>query len=556
MRFRVVTGIFSIPAICLLTLIAIIATVALNYQTSLRNGKFEQIAHLTEGAVTIVDSYMAKVKSGEMDENAAKAEALGVLNAYRFDGQNYIYATDYSLCMVLDPLSPEDVGKCNPDSKVRQLIVKTAKAGGGVITYETKKPGMGDRLIEKAAYVRPIPGWNWALGAGVYMDDVDAEFQRVMQHIAIISIIAIIIAGVLSWIVGTRITKSIVGLNKSISTIAEGNYQAPVDTESRFTEIGDMAAGILALRDKSAQALQLEKDASVQKDKTELERRKSIRSIAEKLESEVGGIAGAVNQSVKRSGDLAINMSQNAEGILDQSQQVATAAGSVSQNVDAVAAATEELSSSITEINVQISQMSNTVERATHESQSASDDVGGLSEAVDKIKEIVSLINDIAGQTNLLALNATIEAARAGDAGKGFAVVASEVKNLATQTGRATEEIAAQINGIVEGTERAVTGISRVSETIDQVRYASTAIAAAIEEQGAATQEIAGNANRSADGVKQISYSVDQTMKNAQSTTSHAGELREASEELSSRSSELTQIIHRFSGDLKKQAES
>ncbi|WP_339860766.1 methyl-accepting chemotaxis protein [Thalassospira alkalitolerans] len=556
MRFRVVTGIFLIPAICLLTLIAIIATVALNYQTSLRNGKFEQIAHLTEGAVTIVDSYMAKVKSGEMDENAAKAEALGVLNAYRFDGQNYIYATDYSLCMVLDPLSPEDVGKCNPDSKVRQLIVKTAKAGGGVITYETKKPGMGDKLIEKAAYVRPIPGWNWALGAGVYMDDVDAEFQRVMQRIAIISIIAIIIAGVLSWIVGTRITKSIVGLNKSISTIAEGNYQAPVDTESRFTEIGDMAAGILALRDKSAQALQLEKDASVQKDKTELERRKSIRSIAEKLESEVGGIAGAVNQSVKRSGDLAINMSQNAEGILDQSQQVATAAGSVSQNVDAVAAATEELSSSITEINVQISQMSNTVERATHESQSASDDVGGLSEAVDKIKEIVSLINDIAGQTNLLALNATIEAARAGDAGKGFAVVASEVKNLATQTGRATEEIAAQINGIVEGTERAVTGISRVSETIDQVRYASTAIAAAIEEQGAATQEIAGNANRSADGVKQISYSVDQTMKNAQSTTSHAGELREASEELSSRSSELTQIIHRFSGDLKKQAES
>ncbi|KZB52644.1 chemotaxis protein [Thalassospira lucentensis] len=555
MRFRVVTGIFSIPAICLLTLIAIIATVALNYQSSLRNGKFEQIEHLTEGAVTIVNAYIAKVKAGDMDENTAKAEALALLNAYRFDGENYIYASDYSHCMVLDPLSPGDVGKCNPDSKVRQKIVSTAKAGGGVITYETKKPGEGDRLIEKAAYVRPIPEWNWALGAGVYMDDVAAEFQSVMQRIAIISVIAIIIAGVLSWFVGTRITKSIVGLNRSIATIAEGNYQAPVDTESNFTEIGDMASGVLALRDKSAQAQQLEKDAALQKQKAEEERRTNIRNIAKKLESEVGGIAGAVDQSVKRSGDLAISMSHNAEGILDQSQQVASAAGSVSQNVDAVAAATEELSSSITEINVQISQMSNTVERATHESQSASNDVGGLSDAVDKIKEIVSLINDIAGQTNLLALNATIEAARAGDAGKGFAVVASEVKNLATQTGRATEEIAAQINGIVEGTERAVTGISRVSETIDQVRSASTAIAAAIEEQGAATQEIAGNANRSADGVKQISYSVDQTMKNAQSTTTHAGDLRNASEELSSRSSELTQIIQRFSNDLVKQAE-
>jgi len=555
MRFRVVTGIFSIPAICLLTLIAIIATVALNYQSSLRNGKFEQIEHLTEGAVTIVNAYIAKVKAGDMGENTAKAEALALLNAYRFDGENYIYASDYSHCMVLDPLSPGDVGKCNPDSKVRQKIVSTAKAGGGVITYETKKPGEGGRLIEKAAYVRPIPEWNWALGAGVYMDDVAAEFQSVMQRIAIISVIAIIIAGVLSWFVGTRITKSIVGLNRSIATIAEGNYQAPVDTESNFTEIGDMASGVLALRDKSAQAQQLEKDAALQKQKAEEERRTNIRNIAKKLESEVGGIAGAVDQSVKRSGDLAISMSHNAEGILDQSQQVASAAGSVSQNVDAVAAATEELSSSITEINVQISQMSNTVERATHESQSASNDVGGLSDAVDKIKEIVSLINDIAGQTNLLALNATIEAARAGDAGKGFAVVASEVKNLATQTGRATEEIAAQINGIVEGTERAVTGISRVSETIDQVRSASTAIAAAIEEQGAATQEIAGNANRSADGVKQISYSVDQTMKNAQSTTTHAGDLRNASEELSSRSSELTQIIQRFSNDLVKQAE-
>ncbi|HAI31695.1 MAG TPA: chemotaxis protein [Thalassospira sp.] len=554
MRFRVVTGIFSIPAICLVVLLAIIATVSLNYQTSLRNGKFEQISHLTEGAVTIVNSFVAKAKSGEMSEADAKAAALDLLNDYRFDGENYIYATDYNHCMVLDPLSPGDVGKCNPDSRVRNMIVEAAKSGGDIITYETKKPGEGDKLIEKAAYVRPITEWNWALGAGVYMDDVQSEFVSIITRIVIISTIAIVIAGILSWIVGTRITRGIVGLNDSIRAIADGDYNAPVETDSRFIEIGDMGEGVLALRDKSAQAQKLENDAAGLKAKSEEERRENIRSIASKLESEVGGIAGALDQSVKRSNDLAISMARNADGILGQSQHAASAAGEVSHSVDAVAAATEELSSSITEINVQISQMSNTVERATDESQSASNDVAGLSATVEKIKEIIGLINDIAGQTNLLALNATIEAARAGEAGKGFAVVANEVKNLATQTAKATDEIAAQINDIVDGTERAVTGISRVSETIEQVRSASTAIAAAIEEQGAATQEISGNANRSADGVKEISNSVEDTMNNAQSTTQEADELKSASTELADRSSELTQIIKRFSTDLLKQA--
>lgn len=282
MRFRVMTGIFAIPAICLITLIAIVTTVAFNYQNSIRTEKYSEISHLTEGAVKIIDQYVSKVKSGDLDEATAKAQVLALLREYRFDSGNYVYISDFSHCMVLDPLSPEDEGQCKPDSKVRKMIVSTAKSGGGIITYDTKKPGEGDRLIEKAAYVRPIPQWKWALGTGVYMDDVAKQFQSVLWQLGIISLIAIIIAGTLSWMVSKQIANSIVGLNRNIRTIADGNYDADVDTDSRFVEIADMAAGVVSLRDTSASAKKLETEALKQKQQAEQSRRNHIRDIAKK----------------------------------------------------------------------------------------------------------------------------------------------------------------------------------------------------------------------------------------------------------------------------------
>ena len=145
----------------------------------------------------------------------------------------------------------------------------------------------------------------------------------------------------------------------------------------------------------------------------------------------------------------------------------------------------------------------------------------------------MSIISDIAGQTNLLALNATIEAARAGDAGKGFAVVASEVKALATQTAKATGEIATQIKAIQEATRTSALLIRGIAGTIGQLNETATAIASAVEEQGAATQEIARNVHQAALGTQQVSGSIASVSGAAQQTGAASTHVLASATELS-----------------------
>jgi len=131
--------------------------------------------------------------------------------------------------------------------------------------------------------------------------------------------------------------------------------------------------------------------------------------------------------------------------------------------------------------------------------------VQALVEAGNRVTQVVSLIADIAGQTNLLALNATIEAARAGEAGKGFAVVASEVKNLATQTAKATDEIGGQIGGVQAAVTSAVRAIHLIADAIGQIDSITGSIAAAVEEQSVVTREMSSNMQMAAGSVESLS---------------------------------------------------
>jgi methyl-accepting chemotaxis protein/aerotaxis receptor len=315
------------------------------------------------------------------------------------------------------------------------------------------------------------------------------------------------------------------------------------ETKDSDDEFGELLSIVKNLQSKVAYADFERAETAAEEKKNQQE---TMNRVADEFQASVMGVVGAVSSSATQLNGSATSLSATAEETSRQAGVVSAASSRTAENVNTVAAASEELSSSIAEISRQVAESSTVSIEAVREAKNTSDKMQKLSETSKSIGAVVDLINSIAAQTNLLALNATIEAARAGDAGKGFAVVASEVKNLATQTAKATEDIGRQITDIQNSTVEAVAAIDRIGKTIERISSIQGGIAAAVEEQEAATKEIARNVQEVSVGTAQVSENINGVTTAAQDTGASASQVLDLARDLTQQSNNLRGEVEKF----------
>jgi methyl-accepting chemotaxis protein len=267
---------------------------------------------------------------------------------------------------------------------------------------------------------------------------------------------------------------------------------------------------------------------------------------AQSFASSMDRVAGALADAAVELRSDSSAMAAAAEETSRQSSGVAAGSSEASANVQSVASATEELTASIVEITRQVTLSSTATHHAVEEAQQTNEKIRNLADAAQRIGDVIKLINAVAAQTNLLALNATIEAARAGESGKGFAVVASEVKTLASQTAKATDEIAAAISDVQQITEQSVQAVEAISRRISEISDVSNTIAAAMEQQGAATREIARNVQQASSGTSEVSSNISGISQAADDTGRIASRVNDASGKIAHEVETLRSEVRQF----------
>lgn len=509
------------------------------YKESLLSEKALKTKHVVESVHSTIVHFASLAEKGEMTVEEAQKQVQEVVRSLRYGGPEYFWINDYNHVMIMHPIAARLEGKQLKDledkngKKIFQEMVAKVKADGdGFVDYLWPKPGF-DNPVEKISYVKGFKEWNWIVGSGIYIDDVDAQFMEELLSVGVICAIIILIGIIFSVVIVQSISQPLKETLSAIEGISEGDgdlkKRLPVKGRDQLTSI---ASSFNAFIDKLSGTL----SQAITLNESVYEHSAGLRKVASEA-----------NRVAHQQSDAIVKMSNAITEVDEQKDKVTVSTNSTFESA--------KLTRERTEIGKQsIEKTISSLQLLSDELNSGVDSVVQLADESQNIGKVLDVISGIAEQTNLLALNAAIEAARAGEQGRGFAVVADEVRGLASRTQSSTDEIQTMINKLQTGAKEAQTKImnshehsKQTTEDIALTQQALDDISASVSDISEASTIISDSVSNQNNAVQNLSELTHEITKLARQSMDSMEKTNESSESLAENSLKTKEVMSTFS---------
>jgi len=551
-RLRIRFKLTLLLALSATAVVILVALAAGQLRDRMAGDRVEKLRTAVQMAGGFAQVLAKREAAGQMTHEAAVADLRAAVHAMHFDNGNGYVVFQLAEGIVLahggipklegkKPIGTDIHGHSTTELALNAL----SNAEAGVIYYSQQAPGQ--RAPQpKLAYVARFAPWNAIIFAAAPTDDLQRSLHAALLRLSLVGGLILLVTMAAAWCINHDIGSSLGAVAGAVDRLASGELTVDAAGADRQDEIGSLARGLLVFQRNAREMREMASAQDALKLQAAADQKAALNRMADEFEREVGQLVARLAADASGWQDAAQSMATAAREADQQAAAVTSAAKEASGGVQSAATAAEELTASIEEIARVVTHAANISGKAVADAKRTDAIVKALDEGAQKIGQIVGIITSIASQTNLLALNATIEAARAGDAGKGFAVVASEVKNLASQTSRATGEIGAQITQIQAATAEAVGAIRGIAATIEELGGNAATIAAAVREQGSASAEISQNVQQTARATQDVTENIGGVSQSARQTGTSAAEVLRAAGELAQKSEQLASQVNGF----------